>query len=289
MTNNNVTITRFAPSPTGFLHIGHIASMLFALDYAEKFNGELLLRIEDIDFTRCKNEFTNEIVSDLNWLKIPFRRTKNQSLRKKFYINALKFLKEKDLIYECWLSRSESLKVLSAPHNLSKKNVLKDTDLFLSKSEIQKRKLSGAKPAWRLRMKKSLEYAKLSGEDMSWEDVYCGKFRIEPEKFGDVVIARKDISTSYNLSVTIDDHYDGVTHVTRGDDLFEITHIHRLIQIILSLNKTKWIHHPLILDQNGNRLAKRNKSLSIKSLKKQGFSPDEILSLAREELNKSKK
>ena len=76
MTNNNVTITRFAPSPTGFLHIGHIASMLFALDYAEKFNGELLLRIEDIDFTRCKNEFTNEIVSDLNWLKIPFRRTK---------------------------------------------------------------------------------------------------------------------------------------------------------------------------------------------------------------------
>ena len=288
MINNNVTITRFAPSPTGFLHIGHIASMLFAYEYAKKFNGEMILRIEDIDFTRCKDEFSIEIIRDLNWLKIPFRRTKNQSLRKKFYDKALKILKDKDLIYECWLSRSESLKVLSAPHDYSKNNIIKDTDLLLSGSEIEKRKSNGANPAWRLRMKKCIEYAKLSGDDLDWEDVGYGKFKIETDKFGDIVIARKDIATSYHLAVTIDDHYDGVSHVTRGNDLLPITQIHRLIQIILSLNKTKWFHHPIILDHDGNRLAKRNKSLSIKSFREKGYSPDEILSLAKKELIKSK-
>ena len=272
-------VTRFAPSPTGPLHLGHVYSLLYSYNYSKVNSGKFLLRIEDIDFTRCKEKFVKEIIDDINWLKIPFIRTKDQSLRRKYYTNALNKLKSMDLVYPCWLSRKEALEALSAPHN----NSLERTNVLLSEKEIIKRKKIGITPAWRLRIKKCLEYAKYLQKDLFWHDIKRGRIKLDLENFGDVIIARKDISTSYHLSVTIDDDADDVSHIIRGEDLLESTHIHRLIQILLNLKETKWLHHSLKLDQDGNRIAKRSGSLlTIKKLRESGLNFSEVINLANE-------
>ena len=272
-------VTRFAPSPTGPLHLGHVYSLLYSYNYSKVNRGKFLLRIEDIDFTRCKKKYVKEIIDDINWLKIPFIKTKNQSLRRKYYTQALNKLKSMDLVYPCWLSRKEALDALSAPHN----NKLEKTNVLLSEKAIIKRKTIGITPAWRLRIKKSLEYAKYLQKDLFWHDIKRGRIKLDPENFGDVIIARKDISTSYHLSVTIDDDADDVSHIIRGEDLLESTHIHRLIQILLNLKETKWLHHSLKLDQDGNRIAKRSCSLlTIKKLRESGLNLSEVINLANE-------
>lgn len=272
-------VTRFAPSPTGPLHLGHVYSLLYSYNYSKVNRGKFLLRIEDIDFTRCKKKYVKEIIDDINWLKIPFIRTKNQSLRRKYYTQALNKLKSLDLVYPCWLSRKEALDTLSAPHN----NTLEKTNVLLSEKEIIKRKTIGITPAWRLRIKKCLEYSKYLQKDLFWYDIKRGRIKLDLENFGDVIIARKDISTSYHLSVTIDDDADDVSHIIRGEDLLESTHIHRLIQILLNLKETKWLHHSLKLDQDGNRIAKRSGSLlTIKKLRESGLNFSEVINLANE-------
>ena len=272
-------VTRFAPSPTGPLHLGHVYSLLYSYNYSKVNRGKFLLRIEDIDFTRCKKKYVKEIIDDINWLKIPFIKTKNQSLRRKYYTQALNKLKSMDLVYPCWLSRKEALDALSAPHN----NTLEKTNVLLSEKEIIKRKTIGITPAWRLRSKKCLEYAKYLQKDLFWYDIKRGRIKLDLENFGDVIIARKDISTSYHLSVTIDDDADDVSHIIRGEDLLESTHIHRLIQILLNLKETKWLHHSLKLDQDGNRIAKRSGSLlTIKKLRESGLNFSEVINLANE-------
>ena len=275
-------VTRFAPSPTGPLHLGHVYSLLYSYNYSKVNRGKFLLRIEDIDFTRCKEKFVKEIINDINWLKIPFIRTKDQSLRGRYYTKALNKLKSMDLVYPCWLSRKEALDTLSAPH----KNSLERTNVLLSEKEIIKRKKIGITPAWRLRIKKCLEYAKFLQKDLFWHDIERGRIKLDLEKFGDVIIARKDISTSYHLSVTIDDDADDVSHIIRGEDLFESTHIHRLLQILLNLRETKWLHHSLKLDNNGNRIAKRSGSLlTIKKLRESGLNFSEVINLANAKQN----
>ena len=272
-------VTRFAPSPTGPLHLGHVYSLLYSYNYSKVNRGKFLLRIEDIDFTRCKKKYIKEIIDDINWLKIPFIKTKNQSLRRKYYTQALNKLKSMDLVYPCWLSRKEALDALSAPHN----NKLEKTNVLLSEKAIIKRKTIGITPAWRLRIKKCLEYAKYLQKDLFWHDIKRGRIKLDLENFGDVIIARKDISTSYHLSVTIDDDADDVSHIIRGEDLLESTHIHRLIQILLNLKETKWLHHSLKLDQDGNRIAKRSCSLlTIKKLRESGLNLSEVINLANE-------
>ena len=272
-------VTRFAPSPTGPLHLGHVYSLLYSYNYSKVNRGKFLLRIEDIDFTRCKKKYVKEIIDDINWLKIPFIKTKNQSLRRKYYTQALNKLKSMDLVYPCWLSRKEALDALSAPHN----HTLEKTNVILNEKEIIKRKTIGITPAWRLRIKKSLEYAKYLQKDLFWHDIKRGRIKLDLENFGDVIIARKDISTSYHLSVTIDDDADDVSHIIRGEDLLESTHIHRLIQILLNLKETKWLHHSLKLDQDGNRIAKRSGSLlTIKKLRESGLNFSEVINLANE-------
>ena len=226
-----------------------------------------------------QKKFIKEIIDDINWLKIPFIKTKNQSLRRKYYTQALNKLKRMDLVYPCWLSRKEALDALSAPHN----NTLEKTNVLLNEKEIIKRKTIGITPAWRLRIKKCLEYAKYLQKDLFWHDIKRGRIKLDLENFGDVIIARKDISTSYHLSVTIDDDADDVSHIIRGEDLFESTHIHRLIQILLNLKETKWLHHSLKLDQDGNRIAKRSCShLTIKKLRESGLNLSEVINLANE-------
>ena len=271
-------VTRFAPSPTGLLHIGHVYSLVCSYEFAKKNNGIFILRIEDIDFTRCKNLFIEQIIDDINWLKIPFKRTNNQSLRTKQYSKALDYLKDKDLVYACWLTRKEAASTLNAPHN----HISQNTSLRVNDQELKNRKNLGLTPAWRLNIKNCLKYINSQKEKIYWEDIKQGKNLLNLDQFGDVIIARKDILTSYHLSVTVDDNSDGVTHIIRGNDLENYTNIHRLLQVLLNLRETKWFHHKLVKDTNGKRIAKRsNSKLTIKELRENGYSAKEVIKLAK--------
>ena len=271
-------VTRFAPSPTGLLHIGHVYSMVCSYEFAKKNNGKFILRIEDIDFTRCKNLFIEQIIDDINWLNIPFKRTNNQSLRTKQYSKALDYLKDKDLVYACWLTRKEASSTLNAPHN----HISQNASLRVNDQELKNRKSLGLTPAWRLNIKNCLKYINSQKEKIYWEDIKQGKNLLNLDQFGDVIIARKDILTSYHLSVTVDDNSDGVTHIIRGNDLESYTNIHRLLQVLLNLRETKWFHHKLVKDTNGKRIAKRsNSKLTIKELRKNGYSAKEVIKLAK--------
>ena len=271
-------VTRFAPSPTGFLHIGHVFSLVCSYEFAKKNNGKFILRIEDIDFTRCKDLFIEQIINDINWLKIPFKRTNNQSLRTKQYSKALDYLKDKDLVYACWLTRKEASSTLNAPHN----DISQNASLRVNDQEIKNRESLGLTPAWRLNIKNCLKYINSQKETIYWEDIKHGKNLLNIDYFGDVIIARKDILTSYHLSVTVDDNSDGVTHIIRGNDLESYTNIHRLLQVLLNLRETKWFHHKLVKDTNGKRIAKRsNSKLTIKELRENGYSAKEVIKLAK--------
>ena len=271
-------VTRFAPSPTGLLHIGHVYSLVCSYEFAKKNNGKFILRIEDIDFTRCKNLFIEQIIDDINWLNIPFKRTNNQSLRTKQYSKALDYLKDKDLVYACWLTRKEASSTLNAPHN----HISQNASLRVNDQELKNRKNLGLTPAWRLNIQNCLKYINLQKEKIYWEDIKQGKNLLNLDQFGDVIIARKDILTSYHLSVTVDDNSDGVTHIIRGNDLESYTNIHRLLQVLLNLRETKWFHHKLVKDTNGKRIAKRsNSKLTIKELRKNGYSAKELIKLAK--------
>ena len=271
-------VTRFAPSPTGFLHLGHVYSLICSYEYSKNHNGKFVLRIEDIDFTRCKNFYAEQIINDINWLKVPFIRTKDQSMRKNQYSSALDYLKSKDLIYPCWLSRKEAKETLTAPHD----EISDARQFFLLELERKKRKNIGLTPAWRLNIKKCLDYLKSSKEKHYWYDMNVGKIPINIEQFGDLIIARKDISTSYHLSVTVDDNSDGISHIIRGNDLFNYSNIHRLLQILLDLNEAKWMHHALINDHLGKRIAKRSDpKLTVKNLRESGYTPKQVINLAK--------
>ena len=271
-------VTRFAPSPTGLLHIGHVYSLVCSYEFAKKNNGKFILRIEDIDFTRCKDLFIEQIIYDINWLKIPFKRTNNQSLRTKQYSKALDYLKDKDLVYACWLTRKEASSTLNAPHN----HISQNASLRVNDQELKNRKSLGLTPAWRLNIKNCLKYINSQKEKIYWEDIKQGKNLLNLDQFGDVIIARKDILTSYHLSVTVDDNSDGVTHIIRGNDLESYTNIHRLLQVLLNLRETKWFHHKLVKDTNGKRIAKRsNSKLTIKELRENGYSAKEVIKRAK--------
>ena len=218
------TVTRFAPSPTGDLHLGHAYSALFAAEQAKRDGGTFLLRIEDIDITRCRPEHEAANLEDLRWLGLswpePVRR---QSEHFGFYQAALGRLEAMGLLYRCFLSRRELNDALSAPHGVPAEAPT-DTDTLLSDTERQRRLDAGKPFALRLRMSRAIEHA----GPLTWTDRHHGEHPARPEMFGDVVLARRDIPTSYHLAVTLDDALQGISLVTRGKDLLDATHIHRL-------------------------------------------------------------
>ena len=267
-------VTRFAPSPTGELHLGHIYSALFARNWADTHNGEMRLRIDDIDFTRCRSNFVDQIYDDLSFLDISFDgEVLVQSTRQDRYASALKYLENQGYIYPCTLSRRELNELLSAPHG--EQMIIRNTDRLATVST------DNNNPAWRLRMDKisalitSLNYTEW-GEGTGSREI-----NIDLDQLDDVVIARKDIGTSYHLSVVLDDHDSGVTVITRGKDLEPSTPIHRLLQELLGLNEMVWAHHNLITDENGKRLAKRDSAQSIKYFREQGLGREEILRMIK--------
>ena len=272
--------TRFAPSPSGLLHLGHAYSALFAAKEAKDNDGTFILRFEDIDLERCNRQYEQHIEEDLTWLNIYWHdKPRRQSEHFPEYSAALKKLESLGIIYPCFLSRKELRAALSAPHDLpNKKNnspPVLNTDQYISNSERERRITKGEPFALRLRMTAAL---KLVG-NLYWQDIEFGAQVAKPEIFGDVIIARKDIPTSYHLSVVVDDAIQGVTTVTRGNDLFSTTHLHRLLQELLDLPIPVYRHHKVLTSENGKRLAKRDKSVTLQSLRESGVKQKDIFTM----------
>lgn len=267
-------VTRFAPSPTGHLHLGHAYSSIFAFKQATQSNGRFLLRIEDIDPIRCKAEFTNDLMEDLLWLGLTWQEpVRRQSEHFADYATALSKLRDLGLIYPCFCSRrevaAEAAVSVYAPHQIeqgSSEIVYAGTCRHLSTEEQQRRLKEQGAANWRLDVSK----ARLLTGDLFWRDQELGMIKASPQNFGDVVLARKDVQTSYHLSVTVDDNLQGVNLVTRGNDLFQATHIHRLLQELLGYSVPEYHHHPLLCDSAGKRYAKRDKSVTLRSLRREG-------------------
>lgn len=267
--------TRFAPSPTGLLHLGHAYSALFAAGQAGA-GGRFLVRIEDIDPIRCKPEFEAAILEDLAWLGLAWESpVRRQSQHLNDYRQALDRLQGMGLLYPCFCSRKDIEGAGQAPHG-------PDGPIYpgicrgLSAGQRQEKIATGSPFALRLDMDRAVRMA----GPLEWLDLDMGLQTARPEIFGDVVLARKDAPTSYHLAVTLDDHLQGVTLVTRGRDLFESSHVHRLLQALLGLDAPRWRHHPLLLGPTGQRLAKRDKAETLAALRQKGLSPEAVRNLA---------
>jgi glutamyl-Q tRNA(Asp) synthetase len=273
-------VTRFAPSPTGYLHLGHAYSALYAWEAARASGGLFRLRIEDIDRQRCRPEFEQAILYDLRWLGLvwdgPVLR---QSDRLGVYRQALDELRRQGLVYPCFCTRSqiraEIEDAASAPHGPSGEALYPGTCRAVAPRDAAARMSRGEPFAWRL------DVAKASARTgvLHWHDLRAGKITATPEVLGDVVIARKDVPTSYHLAVTVDDHAQGVTLVSRGEDLFHATHVHRLLQTLLGLPTPTYYHHNLIADSTGQRMSKRNRAVTLRHLRERHHTPDDVWTL----------
>lgn len=267
--------TRFAPSPTGLLHLGHAMAAQTAWSLAQAAGGAFLVRIEDIDFTRCRAEFEAAIFEDLAWLGFSWPQPVwRQTDRFPFYAAALEKLKCLDILYPCFCTRQEITAATAAPQGPATP-VYPGTCRQRSPQECQDRIASGQLFAWRLDVVRALA---LTGP-LFWEDQLAGRQAVDLSSLGDVVLGRKDVATSYHLAVTLDDAAQGITVVSRGVDLFDSTHVHRLLQALLALPVPTWHHHALILDETGRRLAKRDSARSLRFLRETGSGPEEIRAL----------
>lgn len=275
-------VTRFAPSPTGYLHLGHAFSALQAWHAARKAGGRFLLRIEDIDETRCRAEFETAIREDLAWLGIEWEEpVRRQSDHFGDYQAVLEALEKLDLLYPCFCSRKEIAAEIarspSAPHG-PEGPVYPGICRGLSAHQAQQKTAEGKMFALRLDLEKAICLLRQRGDwPLFWHDADAGPVQAAPRPLGDVVLARKDTPTSYHLAVTVDDALQGVTHVVRGEDLFHATHIHRLLQALLGYPTPRYFHHPLIRDARGKRFAKRDKAGTLRALRCSGESPAEII------------
>lgn len=266
-------VTRFAPSPTGRLHIGHAWSALKAMDMAHAAGGEMRLRIEDIDGARSRPEHVDGIIEDLRWLGAEWDgEVVFQSRRLSLYDTALEHLKREGLIYPCFCTRAEIAAEIaasgSAPHG-NDGPIYPGTCRHLDEDIRAERIALGEAHCWRLDMDKAVARA----GPLHWQDMDHGPIAARPELAGDVVLARKDAPTSYHLAATIDDADMSISHVLRGDDLVAATHIHRLLQALLDLPSPLYRHHPLLVDATGKRLAKRTGGISLAELRDGSIDP----------------
>jgi glutamyl-Q tRNA(Asp) synthetase len=268
-------ISRFAPSPTGRLHLGHAYSAMLAHDYARERGGAFLLRIEDIDPGRARPEHVDGIIEDLSWLGLRWDgEILFQSKRLALYAEALARLKAQGLVYPCFCTRSaiagEIAASASAPHGPDGPHYPGTCRRLPDKERA--RRMASEPHAWRLNIARA---AALAGP-LSWRDAET-EVQAEPEAFGDVVLARKDAPVSYHLAVTVDDSAQGVTDIVRGRDLYHATHVHRLLQALLELPTPNYHHHPLLTGAGGQRLAKRSGAPTLAGLREAGTDPARLL------------
>ena len=276
-------VTRFAPSPTGYLHLGHAFSALFAWRRAREAGGRFLLRLEDIDPDRCRPAFADAILQDLAWLGLDWDgpvRAQSQHLAE--YRAALDALAARGLVYPCFCTRADIQREMqqsaAAPHAPDGSARYPGTCRRLSDDERAARIAAGERFALRLDMARALACVP---DTLTFDEAGEGVIVCNPEHFGDVVLARKDAPASYHLCVTHDDAVQGVTLVTRGADLKPATHLHRLLQALLRWPAPAYAHHPLLTDASGRRLAKRDQATTLRALRAAGRSPAEVRSLAQ--------
>ncbi|MBS3647979.1 tRNA glutamyl-Q(34) synthetase GluQRS [Pseudaminobacter sp. 19-2017] len=288
----NIPVFRFAPSPNGLLHLGHAYSALVDQHFAERLGGRLLLRLEDIDAARCTPEYEAAIFRDLAWLGIGWENpVRRQSDHFGEYEAALNRLRKEELVYPASMSRGE-VRAFIADRETAGENWPRDPDgvpLYPGSD----RRLSGRKRAellaegipfaWRLDMAAALERvgAKLSWSELSGADLSASScIEARPQDWGDVILARRDVPTSYHLSVVLDDALQGVTHVVRGMDLYAATAVHRVLQELLDLPAPGYRHHRLILGPDGRKLSKSFQDTGIAALREQGATPEAVRRMA---------
>ncbi len=274
-------VTRFAPSPTGLLHRGHAFSALMAFEAARREGGRFLLRIEDIDAGRCRPQFEMAILEDLAWLGLAWEApVRRQSEHLAEYGAAIGSFAARGLVYRCFRTRSEVLEEIGrAPHA---PEAAPFRGGALAEPDEGARLERGEPFAWRL----SLEAARraLGG---TWDRLGFleegrgpggeqGPIKANPEQAGDVILARKDLGVAYHLAVVVDDGLQGVTHVVRGEDLFEAAHIQVLLQALLGLPAPAYRHHPLLLRPDGKRFAKRDTAETLAGIRARGVSPQTL-------------
>ncbi len=272
-------VTRFAPSPTGYLHKGHAFSALTAWSAAQQAGGRFLLRIEDTDFTRCRPEYEAAVLEDLAWLGIDWEEpVRRQSEHRTEYDAALERLRNMGVLYRCFRTRKELMALAGVAPHADDPN---DPHAFSygppSADEEAERLGRGEAFAWRL----SLDAARERLGDLSaltWveERVRPGIHHAEPERLGDMVVGRKDIGAGYIIAAVLDDALQGVTHVIRGEDLIEVTSVQRVLQALLDLPTPVYRHHPLLLGPDGKRYAKRDKSVTLAELRASGVTAEAL-------------
>lgn len=277
-------VFRFAPSPNGPLHLGHALSALTAFDKAQQAGGRFLLRIEDIDVTRCREEYVTSIVEDLSWLGITWEQpVLHQSQHFATYVEAAQWLEAKGLLYPCFASRSD----IEATAKLGAVDpdgapLYPGLHKGLAKDEIEARMQRAERFALRLDMERAMAMARerLGGAALTFTEIDdSGKpqtVEAHPERWGDAVILRKDVPASYHLAVVVDDARQGVTHVTRGRDLYAATDLHRLLQVLLGLPEPAYHHHRLLADAEGRKLSKTAGDTGLAELRAGGASPGDI-------------
>lgn len=276
-------VTRFAPSPTGLLHLGHAFSALTAFRAAREAGGRFLLRIEDIDRARCRPEYEAAIHKDLEWLGLEWETpVRRQSDHFDDYAGALDKLRATGVVYRCFKTRREVLEEIArAPHlTAGDPESPQYVGAPLPPEDEAARLAAGAPYAWRLSMAAARARLGTAFDELTFTEETAGGERIvraSPEIFGDPVIARKDAGTSYHLAAVHDDALQGITHVIRGEDLYVSTHLHRLLQALLSLPSPAYRHHRLITDENGKKLSKRDGAITLRALRDAGASRADIL------------
>ena len=268
-------VTRFAPSPTGWLHLGHAYAALFAHEKAA--GGRFLIRLEDIDGTRARPEYEGAIFEDLAWLGLEWEEpVRRQSDHFADYRAALAKLESLGVLYPCFCTRREIQEEIARAGNAPQGPdgpLYPGTCRNRDAAERAQRMAAGEQYALRLDVAKAARFAE--GE-LEWTDRERGRFVARPAVFGDVVLARKDTPASYHLAVVVDDALQGITLVTRGEDLLEATHLHRLLQALLGLPVPEWQHHRLVTDESGKRLAKRDDARSLRSLREAGWTAEKV-------------
>lgn len=286
---SKLPVLRFAPSPNGYLHLGHALSAFVGHQLAQKLGGKFLIRIEDIDQGRTREAFVMAIFEDLEWLGLTWDpKILRQSRETQIYRRAATHLHELDLLYPCFATRSEIAIAATAGGREPQRDpdgaiVYPGLHRGMQKQERERRLAAGEKPAMRIRMDAALELAakRLGGRPLTFRELHANgdmeTIEAHPQRWGDAIVQRKDFPASYHLAVVVDDARQAVTHVTRGQDLFAASDIHRLLQVILDLPEPIYHHHRLIRNDGGIKLSKSAGAPSLRDLRNIGWTPAQVI------------
>jgi glutamyl-Q tRNA(Asp) synthetase len=278
-----VPVFRFAPSPNGPLHLGHALSALTGFDMARRAGGRFLVRIEDIDVTRCREEYVSGIFEDLGWLGLSWEEpVLRQAQHFAVYAQAAQWLEAQGLLYPCFAPRSEIEAAATGALDPDGAPLYPGLHKGLRRDEVESRVQNGERFALRIDMDRALAKARerLGGAPLTFAEVgddgATEVIEARPERWGDAVILRKDVPASYHLAVVVDDARQGVTHVTRGRDLYAATDLHRLLQVLLGLPEPRYHHHRLLTDADGRKLAKSARDTGLGELRASGATAADV-------------